>query len=80
VGCDRCRNTGYRGRVGVFEIFRLHNDEIHDLILKRESTQALAECARRHGMKALEHSAWDKVRAGLTTLDEVLRVITVTDT
>ncbi len=80
VGCDRCRNTGYRGRVGVFEIFRLHNDEIHDLILKRESTQALAECARRHGMKALEHSAWDKVQAGLTTLDEVLRVITVTDT
>jgi len=77
VGCDRCRNTGYRGRVGVFEIFRLNNDEIHELVLKRESTQALAECARRHGMVALEHSAWDKVKTGLTTLDEVLRIITV---
>ena len=79
VGCDRCRKTGYRGRVGVFEIFRLNNDEIHELVLKRESTRALPDCARRHGMKALEQSAWEKVRAGFTTMDEVLRVITVVD-
>jgi general secretion pathway protein E len=79
VGCDRCRKTGYRGRVGVFEIFRLDNDEIHELVLKRESTRALADCARRHGMKALEQSAWEKVRSGYTTMDEVLRVITVVD-
>jgi general secretion pathway protein E len=79
VGCDRCRKTGYRGRVGVFEIFRLDNDEIHELVLKRESTRALADCARRHGMKALEQSAWEKVRSGFTTMDEVLRVITVVD-
>jgi len=78
VGCDRCRGTGYRGRVGVFEIFRL-NDEMHELVLKRESTRTLTECARRHGMRTLGQSGWEKVKAGLTTLDEVLRVITVAE-
>ena len=78
VGCDRCRGTGYRGRVGVFEIFRL-NDEMHELVLKRESTRTLAECARKNGMRTLGQSGWEKVKAGLTTLDEVLRVITVAE-
>ena len=78
VGCDRCRGTGYRGRIGIFEIFRL-NDEMHELVLKRESTRTLAECARKHGMRTLGQSGWDKIKAGYTTFDEVLRVITVTD-
>jgi type II secretory ATPase GspE/PulE/Tfp pilus assembly ATPase PilB-like protein len=78
VGCDRCRGTGYRGRIGIFEILR-PNDELHELVLKRESTRALTQCARRHGMRTLEQSGWEKVRAGHTTLDEVLRVVTVTD-
>jgi len=78
VGCDRCRGTGYRGRIGLFEIFRL-NDEIHELVLKRESTRTLDECARRHGMRTLGQSGWGKVRNGSTTLDEVLRVITVAE-
>jgi type II secretory ATPase GspE/PulE/Tfp pilus assembly ATPase PilB-like protein len=78
VGCDRCRGTGYRGRIGIFEILR-PNDELHELVLKRESTRALTQCARRHGMRTLEQSGWEKVRAGHTTLDEVLRVVTVTE-
>ncbi len=78
VGCDRCRGTGYRGRIGIFEIFRL-NDEMHELVLKRESTRTLAEAARRHGMRTLGQSGWDKVKGGFTTLDEVLRVITVAE-
>jgi general secretion pathway protein E len=78
VGCDRCRGTGYRGRIGLFEIFRL-SDEIHELVLKRESTRTLAECARRHGMRTLGQSGWEKVKAGHTTLDEVLRVVTVAE-
>ena len=78
VGCDRCRGTGYRGRIGIFEIFRL-NDEMHELVLKRESTRTLTECARRHGMRTLGQSGWEKVKAGHTTLDEVLRVITVAE-
>jgi len=78
VGCDRCRGTGYRGRIGLFEILR-PNDELHDLILKRESTRALGACALRHGMRSLAQSGWEKVKAGHTTLEEVLRVITVND-
>jgi len=78
VGCDRCRGTGYRGRIGIFEIFRL-NDEMHELVLKRESTRTLTECARRHGMRTLGQSGWEKVKAGHTTLEEVLRVITVAE-
>jgi type II secretory ATPase GspE/PulE/Tfp pilus assembly ATPase PilB-like protein len=78
VGCDRCRGTGYRGRIGLFEIFRL-SDEIHELVLKRESTRTLDECARRNGMRTLGQSGWEKVRNGYTTLDEVLRVMTVAE-
>jgi general secretion pathway protein E len=78
VGCDRCRGTGYRGRIGLFEIFRL-NEEMHTLILKRESTRTLAASAREHGMRTLGQSGWEKVKAGYTTLDEVLRVITVAE-
>ncbi len=78
VGCDRCRGTGYRGRIGIFEIFRL-NDEMHEMVLRRESTRTLADCARQHGMRTLGQSGWEKVKAGHTTFDEVLRVITVTE-
>jgi type II secretory ATPase GspE/PulE/Tfp pilus assembly ATPase PilB-like protein len=78
IGCDRCRGTGYRGRIGLFEIFRL-DDEMHELVLKRESTRTLDECARRNGMRTLGQSGWEKVRAGHTTLEEVLRVITVAE-
>jgi len=78
VGCDRCRNSGYRGRIGIFEIL-LPNDELHDLILKRESARMLDKCARDHGMLTLQHSGWAKVKAGATTLEELLRVITVTE-
>ena len=78
VGCDRCRGTGYRGRIGLFEIFRL-NEELHDHVLKRESTRVLTKSARDHGMLTLQYSGWAKVKAGYTTMDELLRVITVTE-
>jgi type II secretory ATPase GspE/PulE/Tfp pilus assembly ATPase PilB-like protein len=78
VGCDRCRGTGYRGRIGLFEIFRL-NDELHELILKRESTRTLTQAARKQGMRTLGQSGWEKVKAGHTTLEEVLRVVTVVE-
>ncbi|HTL66024.1 MAG TPA: GspE/PulE family protein [Lacunisphaera sp.] len=77
-GCARCRGTGYRGRVGIFEIF--HPRELHDLIVGRESARQLARAARAKGMRALPQSGWDKVRQGLTTMDELLRVISVGDT
>lgn len=78
VGCNRCRGTGYRGRIGLFEI--LHpNEALHDLIVRRESSRALTEQARKDGMQTLQQSGWEKVCAGHTTLDEVLRVITVAE-
>lgn len=77
VGCDRCRGTGYRGRVGLFEILRL-GEALHEFVLRRESTRALAKCARESGMRTLNQSAWEKVKAGTTTLDEVLRVVALT--
>ncbi len=75
VGCDRCRGTGFRGRVGLFEILK-PNEEMHDLIVRREPTRALARNALAHGMRPLARSGWESTRAGLTTLDEILRVIT----
>ncbi len=78
VGCDRCRKTGFRGRVGLFEILR-PTDELRDLIVKREPTRALIQCARAEGMRTLAQSGWIQVKAGLTTLDEVLQVINLSD-
>ena len=77
-GCDRCRGTGYRGRIGIFEIFRL-NEELHELVLQRESTRTLGQVARKNGMRTLGQSGWEKIVAGYTTMEEVLRVVTVTE-
>lgn len=77
-GCDRCRGTGYKGRIGIFEIFRL-NEELHELVLQRESTRTLGNVARKNGMRTLGQSGWEKIVAGHTTMDEVLRVVTVAE-
>ncbi|MEI6597456.1 MAG: GspE/PulE family protein [bacterium] len=71
VGCRRCRNTGYRGRVGVFEIF--HPKPLHDLIIKRVSNRELTERAIENGMRPLAEAGWEKVVAGHTTIDELIR-------
>ncbi len=77
VGCRACRGTGYRGRVGVFEI--LHPKPLHDLIVKRESGHALTEKAIANGMTTLSQSGWDRVRKGQTTFDELLKALSTTD-
>jgi type II secretory ATPase GspE/PulE/Tfp pilus assembly ATPase PilB-like protein len=70
-GCRKCRNTGYRGRVGVFEIF--HPKPLHDLIVGRVSNRELTEKAIEQGMRPLAKAGWLKVAAGLTTIDELVR-------
>ncbi len=70
-GCRKCRNTGYRGRVGVFEIF--HPKPLHDLIVSRVSNRELTEKAIELGMRPLAKAGWIKVAAGLTTIDELVR-------
>ncbi|CAN5886881.1 GspE/PulE family protein [soil metagenome] len=70
VGCDRCDGTGFRGRVGVYELVVV-TPRMRERILRRAPADALAEIARAEGTVPLAADAWAKVHAGLTTLDEV---------
>ena len=75
VGCRECRQTGFHGRHGIFEW--MHADEnIHQMILKRVSTDQIRDAARRAGMRTLAEDGWRLVRRGITTFDEVLSVTT----
>jgi len=72
-GCDFCRGAGYRGRVGVFEVVRI-TPRMANLIQSRTPLPELRVAAREEGMKLLLDSGMDKVREGLTSLEEVLTV------
>lgn len=74
VGCDECYGTGYRGRVGLFEIMEM-NDEIRRLFLKEAPSEQLRVAAVETGMKTMRRDALDKVAQGLTSLQEVERVV-----
>lgn len=71
-GCDACMNTGYRGRIGIFEMLEI-SKSIHDLILERSSSEKIRNEARKHGFKDMIVDGLEKVFAGTTTLEEVLR-------
>jgi len=75
-GCENCANTGYRGRVGIYEFLPI-TDEIRKLILEKADSNTIKETGRRFGMKTLREAGWDKVRSGKTTISEVLRVTQV---
>jgi len=72
-GCRECRGTGYRGRIGIYELFRLTEDA-RSLILRKTSTGTLRQHAVERGMVPLRDDGWAKARAGFTTVDEILRV------
>ncbi len=72
-GCDECDFTGYRGRVGIFELL-IMNDKLRRLILESRSLTELKEEAVRSGMTTLRSDGWRKALAGETTVEEVLRV------
>ncbi len=74
VGCDRCKNTGYEGRVGLYEIMNM-NREIQELIDNRSSIFLIQDAAVRAGMLTLGMDGKRKVLAGLTTVEEVTRVL-----
>jgi type IV pilus assembly protein PilB len=71
-GCDRCNQTGYKGRIGLFEVLQF-TDEIRDMILSGASSIELKRKAVEEGMISLRMSGLQKIREGATTLDEVLR-------
>jgi len=68
-----CGQTGYRGRLGIFEVLVV-TDEIRDLIVSRASTEDIARAARRARMATLRDDALRKAAQGITTLSEVIRV------
>jgi type IV pilus assembly protein PilB len=71
-GCETCKNTGYRGRIGLFEVL-LFTDEIRDMILTGASSIELKRRAVEEGMVTLRTAGLHKIREGVTTLEEVLR-------
>jgi general secretion pathway protein E/type IV pilus assembly protein PilB len=73
AGCDACRGTGYRGRVGLFELMVV-DDAVREMILRRESAARLKRYAVERGMRTLREDGWDRVRAGVTTPEEVFRI------
>jgi type IV pilus assembly protein PilB len=73
-GCDICKHSGYKGRVGVYELMVM-NDPIRELALQRASSHVVKDTAIQYGMKTLKDDATEKVLLGMTTLEESLRVI-----
>ncbi|MBM4184957.1 MAG: type II/IV secretion system protein [Gemmatimonadetes bacterium] len=73
AGCDACSHTGFRGRTGIFELLSL-TDELRALVVARVPVDEIRAAARRAGMNDLYADGMRKVEAGLTTVDEVLRV------
>jgi type IV pilus assembly protein PilB len=75
VGCEQCNHTGYRGRVGIYEIMHV-SDKLRRLIAQKGSEAHLREAAMSGGMISLGEDGLLKVKAGVTTPDELLRVVT----
>jgi type II secretory ATPase GspE/PulE/Tfp pilus assembly ATPase PilB-like protein len=73
VGCDRCAGTGYRGRLGLFEVMAV-TDELRALVVERASVDRIAAVAAEQGMSTLREDGLTKVAAGETSLAEVGRV------
>ena len=73
IGCDNCRQTGYKGRMGIFEIFII-DDEVRHMINQRSSTLLLRQRARELGMRTLREDGVRKVLAGLTSAEEVISI------
>jgi type IV pilus assembly protein PilB len=73
-GCESCNGTGYKGRVGVYELMPI-TEKVRELILARASSYAIREAAIEAGMRTLKDDAMEKILLGMTTLEESLRVI-----
>jgi len=73
AGCRDCRNSGYRGRVGIFEMLMI-TDQLRELIVQRRSATDLQTVARKDGLKLMREDGWAKVLAGMTTVEEIVRV------
>ena len=73
AGCEECRQLGYQGRTGIYELLIL-NESLRPLILSRAAASTIAQKAIENGMRTLRLDGWRKIRSGMTTIEEVLRV------
>lgn len=73
AGCEECRQLGYQGRLAIYELLVL-NEGLRPLILNRSSSTTIAQKAMDQGMRTLRTDGWNKVKGGITTIEEVLRV------
>ena len=72
-GCESCKHTGYKGRTAIYE-FLVMNEDIRDMVFKRASNDQIKKKALQLGMHTLRMDGWEKIKAGITTLNEVIRV------
>jgi general secretion pathway protein E len=72
-GCEKCSNTGYWGRTGIYEFLKM-TDDVQKLILGKKDSNIIKEAARKNGLRTLREDGWLKVKQGITTISEVLRV------
>jgi type IV pilus assembly protein PilB len=77
-GCERCNNTGFKGRTGIFELLVM-NDTIRDLVANNASTDAIRQAARKAGMKTLREAGLQALFSGITTIEEVVRETAIED-
>lgn len=73
-GCTECRNSGFSGRIGIYEVLPV-TEAIRELVNKKSSTDAIRDKAVEEGMKLMIEDGLEKVEAGMTTIEEVLRVV-----
>jgi len=71
-GCENCNHSGYRGRVGLFELMVINN-ELREMIMRNASRDELRQCARGHGMITLRDAGLMKAFEGVTTIEEIIR-------
>jgi type IV pilus assembly protein PilB len=72
-GCDKCNHTGFKGQSGIFEFIEV-TSKVGDVILRDSSAEAIEKAAREEGTKSFFEDGLDKVLAGITTFEELLRV------
>ena len=75
-GCKKCNNTGYKGRTGLFEFLKM-DPTLRDLITRNEAEHHIREYSQKTGMKPLIHHGLEKVKSGITSIEELLRVVLV---
>jgi type IV pilus assembly protein PilB len=74
VGCDKCNQTGYAGRIGIYELLRL-DDSIRAIVRTTGNIEHIRDTSRSNGMRLMQEDALEKIRNGVTTLEEILRVV-----